>query len=229
MAELFEITAMVHGKEFMKVERITRAMRLLKAYSRKHKGMKLLISGSFLFNMSYNDIDIFVISKYDKEDYREGNVHINYIPDIEKTLFFRSLYAVSVANFSSGYAIEEEFTINDILHLYEVVVLLMMQQQAYLQELRSLVLRLEYRSSKVILNTVQLKIVTDKIMGSGNPIPLISKYLIAKIISSYDKPVLIRALKMFIKKNSSPEKGQNMHENWKIYNNAYREAMDVVA
>ncbi|MBI2136535.1 hypothetical protein HYU06_05680 [Candidatus Woesearchaeota archaeon] len=210
--------------------RINKAIRTLNKYSRKHKNMKILISGSFLYSKKYNDIDIFIISKYNKEDYREGKVHINYLPqNIEKTLFFQSIYAISISNFKSNAAIEDDFNISDILHIYETVVLLIMQKDIYLQELRELVINLEYASNRVILNSMQLKIITDKIAKSKNPILVINKYLIAKIINAFDRAVLRKTLTKFIQKNSSPEKGQKIYENWAIYNQTYKEAIEVVA
>ncbi len=230
MIGLFELDESVNGKEYIRKERIPKAIKLLKKYSRKHKNMKILISGSFLYSETYNDIDIFIISKYDKEDYREANIHVNYLPvSVEKTLFFQSIYAVSISNFKANAAIEEEFNISDILHLYELTVLLIMQKDTYLQELRDLILRLEYLSNKVILNSMQLKIITDKITASKNPIKLISKYLIAKIINAYSMAALRKALAKFIRKNSLPEKGHEIYPNWKIYIQTYKEAIEVVA
>jgi hypothetical protein len=230
MAELFEIDTTANGKQFIKKDRLQKATGIIKKYSRKHKNMKLLVSGSFLFSNKYRDIDLFVISKYKKEDYTAGQIHVNYLPmDIEKTLFFKSIYAVSIANFKSDTQIDAKFSPNDVLHLYEIVVLLMMQGDKYLQELRDLVLQLEYLSNKVILNTIQLKTITDKIIRTKNSVQAISKYLTAKIISSYKRTVLIKTLKQFIEKNSAPEKGQKLYKNWKIYNQTYQEAMEVVA
>lgn len=229
MIGLFELDESVNGREYIRKERMLKAIKLLKKYSRKHKNMKVLISGSFLYSEKYNDIDIFIISKYDKEDYREGNVHANYLPvDIEKTLFFQSIYAVSISNFKVNATIEEDFGINDILHLYEVTVLLIIQKDSYLQELRDLILRLEYLSNKVILNSMQLKIITDKITASKNSIKLISKYLVAKVINAYSMAALRKALAKFIQKNSLPEKGHEIYPNWKIYIQTYKEVIEVV-
>lgn len=227
---LMEIDMMVNGRESIRKDRLKRAESLLKKYSRKHKGMKMLVSGSFLYSEKYNDIDIFIVSKYEKEDYKEGNVHINYLPaDIERTLFFQSINSISIKNFNSEIRIEEEFNAADILHIYEVVILLIIQKYGYLQELRDLILRLEYISNKVILNPMQLRIITDKIIKSKNPIALINRYLIAKIINAYEGAVLKRELNKFIEKNSSPEKGKKMYDNWKIYNKTYKEVIEVVA
>ena len=230
MAELFEIDTVANGKQFIKKDRLQKAISLIKKYSRKHKNMKLLISGSFLFSKNYHDIDLFAISKYKKEDYKEGSIHVNYLPtDIEKTLFFKSIYAVSIANFKSDTELDDRFQANNTLHLYEVVVLLMMQGDKYLQELRDLILWLEYLSNNVILNTVQLKTITDKITRTKNPVQAISKYLTAKITSAYARKTLVKTLNKFIEKNSTPEKGKEIYTNWKIYNQTYREAMEIVA
>ena len=230
MVELFNLEFEINGKEFIRKDRLEKAIKLLKKYSRKHKNKKLLITGSFLYNEEYNDIDIFVISKYDKEDYKEGKVHVNYLPEgVEKTLFFKSISSISIANFKSSQGIEEDFKVEDILHYYELALLLIMQKDYYLPELRDLIIRLEYVSNNVALNSMQLKTITDKILKSKNPIEVINKYVVAKIINSYSNTILKRALNEFIEKNSTPEKGQKLYENWKIYNQTYREVLAVVA
>lgn len=230
MIELMEIGTLVNGREFIRRDRLNKAMALLNKYSRKHKGMKVIISGSFLYSENYNDIDVFVISKYEKDDHKEGKIHINYLSaNIEKTLFFQSINAISISNFKSEGKIEEEFGIADMLHLYEIVILLIIQKDDCLQELRDLIVRLEYLPNKVILNSMQLKLITDKITKNKNPIAVINKYLIAKIINAYKRAVLRRTLNRFIKKNRSPEKGQRLYENWKIYNQTYKEVIGVVA
>ena len=230
MIELFDITYEINGREFIRKDRLKKAISLLKNYSRKHKNMKMLISGSFLYNDKFNDIDIFVISRYSKEDYRDRKVHINYLPaDVEKTLFFKSISGISIANFKSNEKIEEEFKVEDILHYYELTILLIMQKDYYLPELRDLITKAEYVSNKVILNSMQLKTITDKIIKSKNPIEIINRYIIIKIINSYSNAILKKALKQFIEKNSTPEKGQKLYGNWKIYNQTYKEALEVVA
>ena len=52
--------------------------------------------------------------------------------------------------------------------------------------------------------------------------------MLIKIVGSYDFVVLKKALKQFIEKNSKPEKGQKLYENWKIYNKMYREVLKIV-
>ncbi len=228
--ELLDVNEEVHGKEFILKNRLSKANKLLKKYSRKHKNMKILISGSFLYNERYNDVDVFVISKYDKEDYREGKVHVNYLPaNIEKTLFFKSISAISVSNFKSKQKIEEKIDLKDLLSLYELVVLLILQKDDYLSELRNLILDAEYVSNHVVLNSMQLKRITNKIIKSKDPIKIINKYLISKIISSYSAASLKKTIKKFIKKNKVPEKGKKVPKNWKIYNTTYQEVLESVS
>lgn len=226
---LMEIDNLTKGNEFIRKSRINKSEFLLKKYSRIHKGMKILISGSFLYSEKYNDIDVFIVSKYNKEDYRTGKVHVNYIPEgIENSLFFQSISAISISNFNFSNKVIEDFKISDILHLYEVVVLLILQKDNYLQELRDLIVRLEYISNKVVLNPMQLKIITEKIIRSRNPVSVINKYLIAKIINSHKLSVLKKTLKKFIAKNSVPEKRKYLYKNWKIYSQTYKEAIEIV-
>lgn len=232
MMELFDIGGKMNisNKSIIKKDRITKAISLIKEYSRKHKNMKILISGSFLYKEEYNDIDIFILSKYDKEDYKDGKVHVNFLPaDIENTLFFKSLSAISVANFAfDESAVEEKFTPADILHLYEVAILLIMQNDEYTAELRELILRAEYTAYKIILDSRELKEITDKIKRSKKPIKVLNKYIIAKIINFSTLTAVKKVLHEFIKKNKMPEKGKEVYPNWKIYNQTYREAMEVV-
>ncbi|MEA2037011.1 MAG: hypothetical protein U9O94_05855 [Nanoarchaeota archaeon] len=230
MMDLLDISYGVNGKEFIRKDRLHKTIALLKKYSRKHKNMKVLIAGSFLYSEHYNDIDLFVISRYDKKDYKEGKVHVNYLPmDIEKTIFFKSIYAISVSNFRSDSTIEEQVEIGDIADYYEMTILFIMQKDDYLQELRDLVVKAEYASNNVVLNSMQLKVIINRITKSKTPIRVINKYLVAKIINSYSAAIIKRALNQFIEKNSRPEKGKKMHENWIIYNQTYREALEVVA
>ncbi len=226
MIELFGIDIGVNGKEFIRKDRLKRAINLLKKYSKKFKKRKVLISGSFLYGEKYNDIDIFVISKYNKDDYREGKVHVNYLPDdICGSLFFKSISEISISNFQFGKNIKEKFFLSDILHLYELVILLILQGDSFVSELRDLVLRMEYVFGSVILNSMQLKKIVDKIVRNRFSIEMINKYIISKVIFiSGAKKVLSK----FIDKNKIPEVGKKLYKNWEIYNKTYEEALEIV-
>lgn len=88
-----------YGKEKIRPERLPKARRHLHHFSRKFRNKHIFIAGSFLYKEKYNDIDIFVISKYDKEDYQDGKFHINYLPeDIYYSLFFGSIAKLCISN-----------------------------------------------------------------------------------------------------------------------------------
>jgi len=229
IADLFEVSEKINGEEFIINERLDKAIKLLKKYSRKRRNKKILISGSFLYNKKYNDIDVFIISKYDKEDYRDGKVHVNYLShDVEGTLFFRSITGISIQNFHfEKKQLKDRITINNILSLYELTILLVMQNDNYLQELRELVLNVEHLVSGIVLNSMQLKIVVDKIMKSKSPIKVINNIVINLLSITFNKKVK-KILDRFIEKNSQPEKGKT-YKNWEIYNDTYKEALKVVA
>ncbi len=229
MLEILGVSHEINGKEWMIPRRVKRAMMILQRYSRKHRGAKILVSGSFLYNQKHHDIDLFVISKYGKEDYREGKIHVNYLPEsIETSLFFRSISALSIANFTVDKSPpRERIPLADLLRLYELIVLLIMQKDNYLSELRDFIVKAEYVSQNVVLNTLQLKTITDAVQRSRNPLALLNKYLIVKIINSYPPSIVHKTLTEFTKKNRESEKGKAIYPNWIIYNQTYKEALEI--
>src|SRR3989338_1065479 len=69
----------VYGKQKVTPSRLTLSKKYLKIFTRKFKNKHVLISGSFLHSKIFNDIDVFIFSKYEKEDYKLGKFHINYL------------------------------------------------------------------------------------------------------------------------------------------------------
>ena len=62
----------IYGEEKIKKDRLKLARSYIKKFSRKFKNKHITISGSFLYNDKYNDIDVFVVSTYEKE---RGTAH----------------------------------------------------------------------------------------------------------------------------------------------------------
>jgi hypothetical protein len=231
MMELFDLKnkIYVNGKDKILDERLKKAKSILKKVSRKHRNMKVLITGSFLHSKKYKDIDVFVISKFEKVDYRDGEIHVNFLPsDAVETLFFKSISKLCIANFNIDETISEKISLSDILNLYEEVILLIMQKDSYLEELRELVLKSEYFSNKVVLDSSQLKDIVNGIMRIKNPIKIINNYTITKVINASSSKSFKKVLTKFIEKNKIPEKGKKMHPNWEIYNKTYHEALEIV-
>lgn len=80
-----------------KTMREKKGKKIIKELSKRFKNKHILLTGSFLYKKHYNDIDIFVISKYDKEDYKKDNYHINYISSTSN-LFFQSISKTCISN-----------------------------------------------------------------------------------------------------------------------------------
>ena len=218
----------VSGEEFMIESRKKRATKILKNFSRNHKNQKILVSGGFLWKKNYNDIDIFIISKYDKEDYVEGKLHINYLPvDAEDSLFFASLSQICISNFqiSKKTDFSDVKNLTKLIDLYELLVILILQKSDHKQELRNFVLDCFYLMNKTVLNSFQLDAAVRKIEKKG--IKPINHLLIETLSIGFKQAMLKEKLKRFISFNDKLIKGNKMNNNFKIYNQTYKEAIEI--
>ena len=168
----------VHGREHMLEERISKAVKILRQLSRKHKNKKIMASGSFLFSKEYNDLDFFVFTRYKKEDYRKGHLHVNFLPEAAiESLFFSSLSQISISNFiykeKTGFAV----SLQEVLQSYELLIDAILKKQEYAQELRDFLLKSEFASKRVILSSKQLYELKKKITYK-NALKLLSDTLI---------------------------------------------------
>ena len=114
-------------------ERIEKAIKILKKQSRKHRNKRILITGSFLLNKRYNDIDVFIITKKELDDKKEGKVHINYLPEnIETSLFFASLSRMCISNFFIDTKVhKEKVDLSDLIKNYEEIVLFILNKENF--------------------------------------------------------------------------------------------------
>lgn len=217
----------IKGREHIIKERIPKATKILSQLSRKHKNQKIMISGSFLFNEKYNDIDAFIFLKYNKEDYKKGKIHVNFLPESAiNSLFFSSLSQISISNFR--YLSKTGFTIKleDILQTYEIVISYVLGKKGYMQELRKFFLEIEYLSKGVILNPKQLYNLKKKITYK-NVIKLLSNTLVNSLLYGYKKKKIQNNLKKHIHNYSGLLKQYHHAKNLEIYIKAYKEAIQI--
>jgi len=195
MMAFFNISEInVKGKESIKENRLEKAIKIVRKLEQKHKGKKIIISGSFLFNKKYNDIDIFIFTKYDKEDYQKGKVHVTFLPESAlDSLFFSSLCQISVSNFN--YALKDNFTVelSDIIQTYELLINTILNEEDYEKNLRDFILQTEYVSKSVILNPKQLYDIKERLLRKN--IGLLSNNLINVLMLSYSNVILKSKLK----------------------------------
>jgi hypothetical protein len=195
MMALFSINEInVKGKEFIKEHRLEEAVKIIHKLEQKHKGKKIMLSGSFLFNKKYDDIDAFVFSKYDKEDYQRGKVHVTFLPESAlQSLFFSSLCKISVSNFN--YAPQNEFDIElpGVLQTYELLVNAILNNEDYEKNFRDFILQTEYISKSVILNSKQLYETKEKLACRN--LSILSNTFINSLTLGYTAKILRSALK----------------------------------
>ena len=214
----------IKGKEYMIEDRITKAVNILNKIKKKHKNKRIMISGSFLFNKNYNDIDIFIFTKYDKEDYTKGKIHVNFLlENAIDSIFFSSLSEVSISNFYYTNKNEFDIGLSNVLQNYELLINSILNRENYQKELRDFLLNTEYISTGVILNTKQLYALRKKI----NRIKMISNTLINALILGYNKNRL-NNLKRYIadyRKLLKQYKSSNLNE----YIQTYEKVIKIAA
>ena len=217
MFSFFNISEInIRGREYMIDDRIAEAVEILNKIKKKHKNKRIMISGSFLFNKNYNDIDVFIFTKYDKEDYNKGKIHVNFLPENAlDSLFFSSLSEVSISNFYYIHKNEFNVELNNVLQNYELLINSILNKENYQKELRDFLLNTEYISTGVILNTKQLYSLRRKI----NKTRIISNTLINALILGYNNNKL-NSLKKYIadyRKLLKQYKSSNLNEYIQTY------------
>lgn len=216
----------ISGKEQIIAERIPKAIALIKKLSQKYKNRKIMISGSFLFNKAYNDIDVFIFQKYDKQDFFKGKLHITFLPEeVLDTLFFASVSKISVSNFR--YEIKRDYYIEfqDLIGKYEFVILSIIQDEEYKNDLRNFLLNSEYFSKKVVLNGKQLYELA-KNTKKGKIIRKINRNIINALLIGYTAKMK-KYLAGRIKLLAELKKEYKNSSNATVYIQAYKRVISI--
>ncbi len=180
----------ISGEEKIIPQRKKEAIKLLKKIERNHKNIKILIAGSFLYNKEYRDIDVFFISKYEKEDHKKDKLHFNYLPlKVLDSLFLGSLKKISIANFDSNFLkIKDKISLDQIISKYqEIVSDIKEKKHGWLKiDLRDFIIDCNYASKGVILNSLQLKTSLDRLLKRKNKAKLIEKLFINTVLNGFN-------------------------------------------
>lgn len=213
----------VQGEEFIEKERLADATKILSEIQKKHRNQKIMISGSFLFNKKYKDIDVFIFSKYKKENYRKGKLHVIFLPlDSVNSLFFNSISKISISNFEFVKRTKFKVNIEDILQRYELLIN-MLNDEFYEKEIRDFILEIEYFSKETILNPRELYLLKNKLNRKNSEI--ISNILINSLILNLDVKIK-KLLKQKIKDYKKLLKEYPKSSNLKEYINTYTKVLE---
>lgn len=194
-------TVFIYGKEKMKIDRLKKAKALLNKFSRKFKNKHVLITGSFLYNGSYNDIDIFIISKYDKKDFRDGIYHINYLkPDVYGSLFFKSLSKLCVSNREiNKNEIIEETKLNKLISIYQELFQDINKKTINIKpSLREFIIFSAYIQKRSIPDSFELDNITNSIMRYKDPTNIIKNTFVNAVCIGINQNQLKKAMEELI-------------------------------
>ncbi|MBI2666714.1 hypothetical protein HYX13_03825 [Candidatus Woesearchaeota archaeon] len=178
----------VFGSEHILPERKEEAKNLLKILERNHKGLRILITGSFLYSKKHKDIDVFLISIYEKEDFFSQGIHYNYLtPDILGTVFFASLAKLSVSNFNPSVSVTEEIKLSRIISLYQEVLKDVRENNCnwLKRDLRDFLVETTYCRESLVLDSLQIHNRIQRILALKNPISLLAQIFVQTLLLGF--------------------------------------------
>lgn len=187
-----------YGSENIRTDRLKLITSSLRRFSRKFKNRHIFITGSFLYKEKYNDIDIFVVSKYDKDDYHDKEFHINYVDEeIYSSLFFASARRLCISN--------RRITTENIKGKPELDIFISLYQELFNEvdrkfkgvrsTLREFLVYAAFIAGSPIPNSLELSRQSDKMMVSRKPKELIKKIFVQSIILGTEPKEAAKAMK----------------------------------
>jgi len=214
----------VYGKERIRKDRLKQACIYLNKFSRKFRNKHVIITGSFLYNKKYNDIDILVISKYEKEDCNLGKFHINYFTeDVYNSLFFRSTRKLCISNKEMiQYPLKEKINIDTFISLYqELFDDLYNNFKGTRSTLREFLLQASFISNAQMPDSLDLKNKVDSLVKFKNPKEIIKNIFINATLTGINKKKALTAMKYMIISYKELIKEYKQHKNY------YMDIMDA--
>ena len=223
----------IYGKKQIIPERLELALRYLKQLSRKFKGRHLLISGSFMYRKKYNDIDIFVISSYEKEDIFEDKFHITFLTqEAYHSLFFASLAKLCVSNRKiEEYSIHEKVTVDTFISLYqELCNDLDRNFKGIKKTIREFLLQSAFITHSTLPNSLELRNKTEIIIKKKNQRKIIQRIFEESIILGVQPKRSIPVMKEMITSYKNILKEYPQHkEYYQLMIQSFREVIALAS
>jgi len=207
----------IYGKEKIIQDRLKQAYEYLHKFSRKFKNKHIIITGSFLYSKKYNDIDIFIISKYEKEDYNLGRYHINYFTeDVCNSLFFKSITKLCISNKEiPPYPLKEKIDMDTFISLYqELFNDLDNNLKGTKKTLREFLLQAHFISNASIPDSLDLKNEVDNIIKLKNPKEIIKNLFVNTILIGVDKKKALIMMKYMVSSYNELMKRYKQHKSY---------------
>lgn len=207
----------VYGKEKIRQDRLRYAYKYINKFSRKFRNKHIIITGSFLYSKNYNDIDIFVISEYEKEDYNINKFHINYFTkDVYNSLFFKSITKLCISNKEIlQYPLKEKINIDTFISLYqELFNDLDNSFKGIKSTLREFLLQASFISNAPIPDSLDLKHKIDNIIKFKNPKEIVKNIFINTVLIGIKKKKALIAMKNMISAYNELIREYKKHKNY---------------
>ena len=231
--EKAEETIFTSGDEGIIMQRKEAAKKILSKLSRNHKNMEMFIAGSFLYKKRYNDIDVFIFSKYDKDDYvdeyKKEKVHVNYlVPEAKDSLFFRSASNICISNFNIPKTpVKEKLTSENLISLYQELIIYILKNNDFKKELRSFILECYYFNENIVLSSAELNNIVERYLKNKQILNLVNKLIVHTLINHENKDEIRKTLKEYIKLNEEAKKETKYFKNLDIYIKTYNEVLEI--
>lgn len=209
----------IYGEEKIIPQRLLNAKEYIKKFSRKFKGKHVFISGSYLHSNKYNDIDVFVVEKYNKDDQFVDGFHINYLDaEVYNSLFFASIQKLCVSNKQVlPSKIKEKADINTFISLYqELFNDLDRGFKGVNKTIREFLLQSAFISNNPILDSLELKKQIDAILKIHQSKELIKKIFVKSVLLGINKKKLVNSMKQIIASYYSIMKEYQQHKKYYI-------------
>ncbi len=223
----------IQGKEHILPGRLSQAERILARFSRKFKNRQVIISGSFLYSKKYNDIDIFILSKYEKEDYKSGPYHINYLgEDSRSSLFFHSLARLSVSNKKiEALPIDEKGLIDKLISVFqELYDDIDKKRSGVKSTLREFLLLASYLSNQALPDSRQLGIEVKKVLSLKNPNEIIKNIFINAAALHPETKSVSRAIRQMLSSYDELMKEYPSHKGYYLgISSAFKKVVELAA
>lgn len=214
----------VYGGDKMIKTRLEKAREQLKELSRKFKNRHIIISGSFLYDEKYHDIDVFIISKYDKDDCNIGEFHINYLTeDVYDSVFFASIRKLCISNKQiKSQTIKEEIGIESFVYTYQELFGDLDKNFIGIRStLRDFLLESAFLSKSQIPDSFDIKQKIDIILNAKRPKEIIKKIFVNSILLGAERTEAIRLMEDMIRSY------KDIMEEYKEYKDYYLDLMQA--
>ena len=207
----------IYGENRIIKTRLKKGITLLKRVSAEHKGKHIIVSGSFLHQKEYKDIDVFIITKYKKEDLKQERLHINYLQEsVYNSAFFESIRKLCVSNRRiAPETLKENISSDTFISTYqELFNDLDTNSKGTISTLREFLIQSAHLSKASIPDSLELKEQTKAILQLKRPKEAVKKIFVNTIILSMKPKEAVLSMKQMINSYENIIKEYQQHKQY---------------